>query len=308
MIAPVTTTQYAWPAVLSTLKYYDLFKYPLTIHELYGSMPEKCTVDELKDELNNLVIQSQAYCFEGYYSLASDVETLVAKRLANNKRASADIPRAVQCGRFISKFPFVRFVGISGSLSKGVADRSSDYDFFIVTENNRLWLARTILHMFKKFTFLTGRQHRYCMNYFIDTYSLEIEEKNRYTAIELSSLIPVTGREVYEKIVKYNSWVKEQLPNGYVHFVSDHPEINDERGAVKKCAEFILNRLFPGKLNSLFMTLTDKKWRKKWSGRNYPMHEYERAFKTTLHVSKNHAVDHQKRVMEVMSQLEYANA
>lgn len=306
MIAPITITESVRPAVLSTLKYYELFRYPLTIEELYGSMPAKCTMGTLRDTLDELVDSDEAYCYEGYYSLDADVEKLTGQRRDKNKYASAHMPRAVKCGRFISGFPFVKFVGISGSLSKGVGDESSDYDFFIVTEANRLWIARTMLHVFKKFTFIAGRQHNYCMNYFIDTKRLEIEEKNRYTAIELSSLIPIAGSEIYNSIIARNSWVKEQLPNGYKHFVSNQPAIQDDKSVVKKCAEYVLNKLFPGRLNAFFMGLTDKKWRRKWAKRNYPAHEYDKAFKTTLHVSKNHPLDHQKRVMDVMSQLEYA--
>jgi hypothetical protein len=42
----------------------------------------------------------------------------------------------------------------------------------------------------KRQRFLAGRQRKFRMNYFIDSSRLEIEEKNRHTAIELASVIP----------------------------------------------------------------------------------------------------------------------
>src|SRR5690606_39126981 len=109
--------------------------------------------------------------------------------------------------KFIYLFPFVAFVGISGSLSKGFAAADGDFDFFIITSANRLWICRTLLHLFKKLSFLAGAQHRFCMNYFIDISHAAIEERNRYTAIELSSLIPVCGLKVYQHFLSQNKWV-----------------------------------------------------------------------------------------------------
>ena len=83
------------------------------------------------------------------------------------------------------QFPFVRGVFISGSLSKRCAAEKEDVDYFIVTSANRLWIARTIMHLYKKLTYLRGRQDRYCMNYFIDEEALEIKEKNIFTAVEM---------------------------------------------------------------------------------------------------------------------------
>lgn len=212
--------------------------------------------------------------------------------------------QAVRAGRFISMFPYVRFVGISGSLSKGYADEKSDFDFFIVAENKRLWICRTLLHLFKKITFLAGQQDKFCMNYFIDTHDLRIEEQNRYTAIELASLIPVSGYDIYIKLEQANQWVNNFLPNGYIGFCTGIDTIDDHNGYLKMVLEAFLDKADPEKWNARLMKITDNKWRKKWSRRNYPMDDYDSAFKTTLHISKNHPANHQKKVLEVISQIQ----
>src|SRR6266478_4413244 len=100
----------------------------------------------------------------------------------------------MKIGRFLSRFPYVTGVGISGSLSKMDAREKADFDFFIVTKANRLWIARTIMHLFKKLTFITGKQHLYCMNYYLDEKALQLRDQNIYTAVEAITLIPVSGK------------------------------------------------------------------------------------------------------------------
>jgi len=291
-------------AVIGTLGYYSLFKYPIKTAEILGNLPLACTLASLEPVLAELTASSTIYHYDGYYSLGSDVQHLVTKRLEANQRAVHQISKALKVGSFIYKFPFVRFVGISGSLSKGYADQKSDLDFFIVTEVNRLWICRTLLHLFKKTTYLTGTQHNFCMNYFIDTHNLQIEEKNRYTAIELASMIPVAGITIYEAMKNANQWKNAYLPNSYYKFSQDNIVADTGKSVFKKVIEGIINACSPEKINGMLMKFTDKKWRKKWAKKNYPMTEYDIAFKTTMHISKNHPANHQKIVLKALKQFE----
>ena len=290
-------------SVLCALQYYSLFKYPLKAEEVYGNMPVPCSLSSLLVALEDLDVAGQIFRYDGYYCLDPDVKTWVVNRKKANQLAHEKKRKAVKIGNFISKFPYVRFIGISGSLSKGYADHKSDFDFFIVTDKNRLWICRTLLHLFKKITFLAGQQHKFCMNYFMDTHCLEIEEKNRFTAIELSSLIPVSGYDTYIQLEQTNKWVNTYLPNGFIGFNSGINIIDDRKSQVKSIFEFIFDKVNPQWLNSKLMKITDDKWRKKWVKKNYPMEDYDIAFKTTLHISKNHPANHQKKVLQAISQL-----
>jgi hypothetical protein len=288
-------------SVLDTIRYYAFFDYPVSASEILSSLSLKSSLDEVKETL--LMLESQTRVFEhnGFYSVVPGIRMLSLKREYANRLAEARIAEAIKTGKRINNFPFVKFVSISGSLSKGYADRKTDFDFFILTAKNRLWICRTILHLYKKLTFLSGRQHRYCMNYFIDESHPEIEDKNRYTAIELASIIPVAGGESYEKLKNANAWIKNFLPNGYQPFYRPVQPLKDEHRWYKSLAEKVLDIAFPEKLNSWLMRFTDKRWRDKWERRNYPMDEYDTAFKTNLHISKNHPANFQKKILEAIS-------
>jgi len=288
-------------AVLGTLQYYELFQYPLKLEEVHGNLGERTTLTEVATALQELERIQAIFRFNGYYSIDKNVPRLVYKRIAANQLAEDNIKHAVRAGQLIYKFPFVRFVGISGSLSKGCADKKSDYDFFIITAANRLWICRTLLHFFKKITFLTGHQHRYCMNYFIDEQATNLTDNNRYTATELLSMIPVCGHEMHLKLMNDNPWATVMFPNGYVSAFKQQPVINDAHSLLKSMGEMTLNVLRPQKMNNWLMALTDKKWRRKWSVKNYPMDDYDIAFKTTPTISKNHPANYQKKVLERLS-------
>ena len=288
-------------ATLKVLQYYSLFKYPVNAIEIHGSCSQKCSLDEVALILATMKNEGSIYSYNSYYSIHINVQEEVTEREKANELAIEKEKLAKKAGRLIYKFPFVKFVGISGSLSKGCATAHSDFDFFIITEQNRLWISRTLLHLFKKFTFLVGRQHRFCMNYFIDTDAMTIADKNIFTAVELSSLLPLHGSEAYNGLMEANKWVPNILPNGYVRF-KKYCAITNDISLLKKITEAIFNKLLPNKLNEWLMQFTDKRWRKKWAKKDYPMNDYELAFRTTIHISKNHPANYQQKVLARLQQ------
>ncbi|MGN6567711.1 MAG: hypothetical protein ACTHJ0_07150 [Flavipsychrobacter sp.] len=287
-------------AILKTLQYYALFYYPLTIAEIHGSCACECSLNAVEKHLDELLDENIIYKCNDLYSTLSNIEQLAARRKQGNAIALKKYLKAVKAARIIYSFPFVRFVGISGSISKGYAEAKSDLDFFIITERNRLWICRTLLHLFKKLTFIVGAQHRFCMNYFIDTAALALEERNIFTATELTSMIPLHGSICYKQFNAANNWTNSYFPNGYMPFILTGG-IDDSKSISKGIWEKFINLLNPRTINKRLMQITDKRWQSKWSRKNYPMTDYNIAFKTTLHISKNHPANHQKRVLSKLA-------
>ncbi len=248
---------------------------------------KEVTKEKIECKLRQLTAEGDVRQIDDFFVYHGD-EQFVNKRLKGEERAREVLPQAKRVGRFIALFPFVKFVGISGSLSKGYADDKSDFDYFIITSNNTLWICRTILHLFKKLTFLAGRQHHYCMNYFIDEHHLSLEEQNIFTRIELSTLIPVYNGGMYRKLLLQN---RGNLLN--IERLIDRPDCQAKEETPK-------NIWLKG-LNLFLMRMTDAKWKKKWQKQNYPMEDYPLAFKTTPYISKNHRRNIQKLVLNQLS-------
>ncbi|TMI83611.1 MAG: hypothetical protein E6H10_07630 [Bacteroidetes bacterium] len=243
-----TPIEEAGLTILTTLAYFDIFEYPLSEKEI------KSFLGRSIDDATNLV-----FLLDGYYSLDNNQEKIY-RRLEGNERARKLLPKASKIGSFLYKFPYVRAVAISGSLSKNYADKKADIDFFIITQSKRLWIARTILHLFKKTTFLFGRQDYYCMNYFVDGEALTIPERNVYTATEVITLLPAAGSLVMKKFFDANDWSKKWYPT-YVPQRS--LRVSNKTSAFKKIGEWAFNRSVGNTLDNFLFRWTTRRWKKK---------------------------------------------
>lgn len=279
--------------VLKTLLYFDIFNYPLNAAEVFSFLAVKeNSVHAATKCLDRLVERKHVFRFGDLYSLHAD-EKNIRRRLKGNTEAEKWLKIAQKQAGFIGKFPFVRAVMASGSLSKGYMDEKSDLDFFIVTAPGRLWIARTLLVIYKR-VFRANSHKQFCVNYFVDAEHLEIEEKNIFTATELVTLIPLYNAHGYQNVMDSNSWVKRFFPN----FERRKPRISikENSPALRKLYELLF---FPvsGWLDNFFMYISLKRWIRLY-GRQYSREDFDIAFKTRRHVSKNHPNHYQKKVLQ----------
>src|SRR6185312_13957672 len=245
--------------ILATLAYFDMFNYPLTRGEIYIFLGNKFYYEDFDDALSNLLHEGAIHQFDKFYTLKND-HYLVVRRNEGNKKADELIKIAGKVGDILIKFPYVRGIAISGSLSKNFADDQSDIDLFIITAKNRLWIARTFMHLFKKLTFLVNKEHYFCMNYYIDEQNLEIVEKSIYTAIEIGTLIPLQGDTIFEKFYTANTWTRTFLPNKVMRIASAKPA---KYVRVKSFFEWLLNNKAGNTIDDMLMKITAGRWLKK---------------------------------------------
>ncbi|MEO5602535.1 MAG: hypothetical protein ABIR06_16555 [Cyclobacteriaceae bacterium] len=281
--------------VIKTLLYFDIFNYPLKGHEVHNFLSLKNSSEQdIVLSLNALVESKIIFRLGDFYSIQSNYK-LVERRVQGNAEANKHLKIAKSKARFIAQFPFVRAVMASGSLSKGYMDKKSDLDFFVVTKPGRLWIARTLLVMYKRI-FLNNSHREFCVNYFVDTLHLEIEEKNLFTATELATLIPLYNQKVYSDLQSSNPWQKDFLPN-FRQRNSAHEEKLIFNPAIR-LIEMLLN-IFGQGLDNFFMRLTFKRWNKIYGDR-YGHTDFNIAFKTKKYVSKNHPKNYQKTILDLL--------
>src|ERR1700754_3946978 len=192
-------------SILKVLAYFDLFDYPVTTDEILFFMDKEVSLIDLKAELEALTHKGLLFPDGNFYALRQDPE-LAIRRIRGNHHADELLKIAARISRQLYLFPYVRGIGISGSLSKHFADEEADIDYFIITRKNRLWIARSFMHLLKKLSYLRGRQHHFCMNYYVDEASLEIKEKNIFTAMELFTLLPFSGNSGLVSFFDANDW------------------------------------------------------------------------------------------------------
>ncbi len=153
--------------ILKTLLYYDIFSHPLSSDEIFSLLPQntlsKSTVNKILREYSQS--NSQIFSKDNYYFVGKN-EHYVELRQRREAFSKEGWKTARLVTHIIKRFPFVRAVFITGTLSKNSSLPESDLDFMVVTKNNRLWICRTLLMLFKKI-FLFNSYKYFCINYFI---------------------------------------------------------------------------------------------------------------------------------------------
>ena len=288
----LTTDSLTENAVLQALAYFEVFCYPLTQAEIFEFCREAAIKPaDLSNQLQTLVNQGRIFQFGPFFQPKNEPEW-VTRRLDCNRRATEILPRAKRMARFIGQFPFVRGVFVSGSLSKHCMGPKSDVDFFIVTEPSRLWFARTLLVVYKKIFLLNSHKY-FCVNYFVDTENLEIEEKNLFTATESVTLLPMWGQDYYETFCRVNSWAWQWYPHFAFRPTSDVPPYSSS--VFKKIIEKLFSGIPGHWLDKKAMQLTVRFWKKKF--RHLDAGTFDLALKSRQGISKHHPLHFQQKVL-----------
>ena len=284
-------------SIIKALAYFDIFNYPLTLDEIHHFLDQPVLKDDVLLTLQQLVDDNRVFRMGGFYSLQQDA-SLRARRTNGNHKADKLLTTGYKVGGFLYQFPFVRGIGISGSLSKNFADHNTDIDYFIITHANRLWIARTLMHLFKKLTFITGHQHFYCMNYYIDEEALCIDEQNIFTATELITLKPVCGNGTMDRFYDQNSWAGTYFPN---QPVSKESIIVAKPGWFKRMVEWLLDNKAGNSVDNWLMRVTTKRWLKKEQLQKTNSHGNRMGLHTGKHFSKPNPEFFQRKVLDALN-------
>ena len=274
-------------SILKVLAYFDMFRYPLTKGEIKSFLDQDVGDKEFNDCIAMLLSSEKIFELKDYYALQNDL-SLASRRKRGNEEAARLQAIALKVAMLIYKFPYVRAVGISGSVSKNFADEHADIDYFIITKANRLWIARTFLHLFKKVPFLKHRNEYYCMNYFIDEAELVIEEKNIYTATELYTIIPVAGNSTMKNFFHNNLWAIAFLPNRKLPSVNE--DLKNHYSWFKSLLESLFNNKLGDWLDDYFFKLTSRRWKQKENEKRVNTKGERMGLKTSKHYSKPNPV------------------
>ncbi len=279
---------------LKTILYFSIFNYPLRLEEICNfSITKDCETTRL--HLEELVQQQIIINIDEYYMVPACRDYL-EKRKQGNRMAIEALAKAQQMARFISKFPFVQAVGVSGSLSKGYYDSSSDIDYFVITQPNRLWVCRTLLMLYKKIFLLNSRKY-FCINYFMSSAHLTVAEQNRFTATEIKTLIPFQGRAAFESFYDQNQWVADILG-------TFQPNLETTADITKPLAvrliEHTLNSRPGSAIDSCFKYVTVSFWKFKFKQMTHD--DFKIALKSSKDISKHHPLNFQKKVISALNE------
>jgi len=289
--------------ITKTLLYYDIFSHPLKPEEIFSFLPRNSIAKH--DVVNFLkeAAQNETAPFaekDGYYFIKPG-EQNISRRIEKENYSLKMWKQAAMITHIIKRFPFVRAVLVTGSLSKNSSDPTSDLDFMLVTAKNRLWISRTFLMLFKKIFFLNSYKF-FCINYYITEDNLVINERNIFTATEIATIKATYNTELLNEFIIQNDWVREYFPN-YVlcdpMLHSSGCKVNNRKSKVQRIIEFFIPGKIAAALDKRFMNMTRNHWKKKYP--QLPDSERNHMFKSTENVSKTHPGNMQKKILGMYS-------
>ncbi|MBK8550879.1 MAG: hypothetical protein IPL53_07370 [Ignavibacteria bacterium] len=284
--------------IIKTLLYYDIFKHPLSSYEIFSLLPQNSISksDVIKALEENLKDTSQISSKENLYYIGQNENYIELRKFRESfSKKSWKLARAVT--HIIKRFPFVRAVFVTGSLSKNSSMPDSDLDFMVVAADKRLWICRTFLMLFKKI-FLLNNYKFFCINYFISEISLTIEERNIFTATEIIHIKSTFNSDMMNKFLELNSWVKKYFPNykiGDPYFNSSGVKVNDRISYLQRILEIFFKGKAGDRLDKYFREKTVKHWKNKYS--HLVEKDRELMFKSTINVSTAHPGNMQKVIL-----------
>jgi hypothetical protein len=196
-------------AIVQTVAYADVFDYPLTADEIHRYLIDvPASRGSVRGVLSNDLPQNLARTGR-YFSLPGR-EAAVDTRKLRMANAVDYWRRAVHYGRRMSHLPFVRMVAVTGALAMD-NNADGDIDYLVVTEPGRLWLCRALIVGLVRVAALKGTE--LCPNYFLSERALVLEERNLFTAHEMTQMVPLAGMATYQQLRDLNRWSDAFLPN-----------------------------------------------------------------------------------------------
>ena len=198
-------------AILEALAYSDIFEHPLRLDELHRYLPMRAEVGELTSALNSLqgYVESQ----DEFYFLPGRADIVEIHR-QREARSHELLPYAIRYGRILGSLPFVRMVALTGSLAVLNLSKNSDFDYMLVTAKGRVWTARLFAVALNRTANLFG--HTLCPNLIVSETALQWPLHDLYSARELVQMIPITGMDVYNRLMRANEWAEDFLPNAHL--------------------------------------------------------------------------------------------
>ena len=280
--------------IIKVLSYFDIFHHPLTSKEIYSFLPSNSTtVEKVARACNSVPLVNFVAQREGYFALTQDITAAVNQRKEKESRAQFSWRTAVMMSRIIRLFPFVRAVFVSGELSKGVASVGSDIDYVIVTKSNRLWIARTLLILFKKLVLLNSKKY-FCLNLFVAEDRLDSDSRNLYAATEIATLRPLYNHQLFERYLLANQWINDFFPNwggSRTHSPPDEPKAP----LIQRTVELLFDNGWGDELDAWLMNRWSRVWKNRYAGLSDE--QRDRLFQCQVHISTAYGADFLHKVL-----------
>jgi hypothetical protein len=226
-------------AIVRSVLYASLFDYPLTLAQLRQTLIES---EQSASEIVAVFTRSDALraaidSQDGFFFPAGR-DWLITERRRREVRSRRFIAAHRLLLALIAALPYVRMVALSGSIAHMNLEGSGDLDLFIVTRGRKVWSVTVAAVILAK---LLRRRQTLCANFVVADTALTFEPQDLFSASQIIHLKPLTGQDVYRRLLDENPFVARFYPN-FHHADSGTLGFRPPRalGWLKRGLEFVL--------------------------------------------------------------------
>lgn len=208
-------------AIIKTLCYFDIFRYPLTDFEVHKWLWEnKASLIDVQAKLHQLAEGGKITHKDGLYFLPGN-EVYIFERRKKYLQADKKYKKLKRIISLLQAVPFIRFVGACNTMHILDFKDTSDLDVFIIVEKNRMWTARLLTTIL---TALIGQwrhgtriKDKVCLSFYVTTSELNLKsitlKEDPYLVYWISFVVPLLDRDTYSKFWNENKWIQRHIPN-----------------------------------------------------------------------------------------------
>ncbi len=234
-------------AVMDTISYFGIFRYAATAKQIHKFIMQSAEMLQVKQVLDRLYSRREVsrIMVNGKAHYGMPGRSITQKRLENRELfTNIKLTGVNRYIRVLAQMPWIRFVGLSGSLAMNNAKPKDDVDLFIITASKRIWIGRLTSIVLAELFGVRRRRNspdvdgRVCLNMFFDEgfLLLPADKRTLYGAHEVLQMRPLPPytfeTESYRRFIQSNSWVYELFPNAHRKSVTGrmHPNVYQSRG------------------------------------------------------------------------------
>lgn len=295
-------------AIISTLVYFDIFDYPLTLDELHLYLLKyRATKEEIEKEIDKL--KNFIDFKDGHYFLKGRDEILEIHK--ERQKISEKRWRKVKKVFYwlLQNIPFIKMAAISPSLAINNSQEESDIDLFVITEKNRLYTTRLfsflLLKLFKLEINKKG-SNRFHLNFYLTEdrlfiYDISLKPHDIYFYYWIVQILPLIDDNIFIKFIESNNWIFEIFPNIAPDLRNKlfHCKIKENSlfRLFKKIIERFLRNKIGDKLEQLFA-----KMQINYLWKSFPNHWPTASIIVKKNILKIHAIDRRREFQEKFEQ------
>lgn len=216
-------------SIISTLAYYHALRVPsLTFPEIFYYLTPlnyaESTLSDgvantpsfymVKKSLKSLVEQGIVVSSRGHYALAKIGDPKKRIEYMRNQDKKGEIFSSV--ARLLKYIPYVRMIGLAGSVAINSARPESDIDVLIVSSKGRIWTTRILVTLA---THITGKRrygslitNRICLNHYVAENTPSEPHVLPLAHTYAQMLLYWKDRGTNDLIIN-NPWIRNILPN-----------------------------------------------------------------------------------------------